>query len=454
MDVLPVVSLYSALQQPQTVCVRGCSSLAGRLLWAETWASFVWAGDSRMRTGKLTALKVKNLTAPGRYGDGGGLWLQVRDSHRRSWLFRYARDGKARQMGLGSTGTVSLAEARAAAEDCRRQLQAGADPLSARAAVEAVRKSAASIVTFRSVAERYLAAHESGWKNAKHRLQWSSTLEAHAYPTIGNRSVASITTGDVMTVLEPIWHVMPETASRLRGRIESVLDYAKAREWRNGENPARWRGHISNMLPRRNKARTVQHHAALPWAKMAAFWAELSEESGTAAAALRFAILTAARTSEVVGARWSEIDIAENVWAVPAARMKAGKEHRVPLSTAAVNLLQPYAAIRSTASSDEFVFAGQREGKPLSTMAMAMLLRRMKRDDVTVHGFRSTFRDWCAETTEYPREVAEAALAHALADKVEAAYRRGDLFEKRKAMMEAWAAFCAGGAQNATATNA
>ena len=406
-----------------------------------------------MAVGKLTTLKVKSLSATGRYGDGGGLWLQVRAAAeavgdkparpvRRSWLFRYMIAGQARQMGLGSLDIVSLAEARAAAIECRKQLLGNVDPIAAREAAQAASRSASKVVTFKEVAERYLAAHESNWRNEKHRWQWRQTLEKHAFPTIGDRPVGTITTGDVMTILEPVWQALPETAARLRGRIESVLDYAKTREWRTGENPARWRGHIANMLPKRNKARTVKHHAALPWTRAASFWARLGEETGTAALALRFTILTAARTGETIGTRWSELDLAAGVWTIPAARMKAGKEHRVPLSTAALAVLQPLATLRTSTSPDAYVFASGRQGKPLSNMAMSMLLRRMERGDLTVHGFRSTFRDWAAESTTYPREVAEAALAHVLTDKVEAAYRRGDLFEKRRAMMEEWAEFC------------
>ncbi len=352
------------------------------------------AGQKRLATGKLTALKVKSLTAPGRYGDGGGLWLQVRDAQHRSWLFRYTRHGKARQMGLGPFGDLSLADARDAAGVCRKQILAGVDPLVARAAAEAVAKAALPAATFKQVAEQYLTAHEASWRNAKHKSQWRSSLERFAYPIIGDQAVASIITGDVMEIIEPIWQVLPETASRVRGRIESILDYAKAREWRSGENPARWRGHIANMLPRRNKARNVQHHPALPWKEMGAFWTELVGEAGIGASALRFTILTAARTGETTGARWSEIDFAEAIWIIPAERMKAGKEHRVPLSVAAMVVLKPLADLRTDKNC--FLFPAKGKGKALSNMAMAMLLRRMSRADLTVHGFRSTFRDWAA----------------------------------------------------------
>ncbi len=341
-------------------------------------------------------------------------------------------------MGLGPVIDISLADARLAAAECRKHLLAGLDPIDKRAA----QRKPARAVTFRAVADMYLAAHESGWRNPQHRWQWSQTLEKHVFPRIGDSPVDAVTTGDVMSILEPIWQTIPETASRVRGRIEVVLDYAKSREWRSGDNPARWRGHIANMLPKRNKARTVQHHAALPWSQMGGFWASLDAETGTAVLALRFTILTAARTGEAIGTRWSELDLPAGVWTVPAARMKAGMEHRVPLSTAAAAVLEPLSARRTSKSPDGYVFAGQRADKPMSNMAMMMLLRRMGRDDLTVHGFRSTFRDWAAESTNYPREVAEAALAHVLADKVEAAYRRGDLFEKRRAMMEEWGDYC------------
>jgi integrase len=293
------------------------------------------------------------------------------------------------------------------------------------------------------VADGYLAVHEIGWRNGKHRQQWKNTLASYAYPHMGAVPVADVNTAHVMTVLEPIWRSKPETASRLRGRIESVLDYAKARGWRTAENAARWRGHVENMLPKRTKVRAVVHHAALPWRWIGAFMAELQQQDGIAALAIQFVILTASRTSEVINARWSEFDMQSGVWTVPATRMKAGREHRVPLSTYAKTVLSAVAPISHTAKNDGFVFPGIRAGKPLSGMAMLMLLRRMERGDLTVHGFRSTFRDWTAEATGYAREVAEAALAHTLGDKVEAAYLRGDLMEKRTRLMTDWAIFCA-----------
>jgi integrase len=389
--------------------------------------------------GKLTAVKVRALTAPGRYGDGKGLWLQVRDAQHRSWLFRFKLFGRERAMGLGPVEDVTLAEAREEADACRKLLRQGIDPIEHRRADRAAKAAAARGITFRDVAERYIAAHAAGWRNAKHAEQWRATLATYAFPVFGDQPVHAIDTGLVMRVLEPIWAAKTETASRLRGRIESVLDYAAARGWRSGENPARWRGHLQKLLPARSKVQRVEHHPALPWRQMGAFMAALRAHDGVAARALEFAILTAARTGEVIGARWAEID--GDVWTVPGERMKAGREHRVPLSAAALAVLSTMKP--DGAAPSEFVFPGGRPGRPLSGMALLMLLRRMGRGDLTAHGFRSTFREWTAEATGYPREVAELALAHVNKDKVEAAYQRGDLFEKRRRLMEEWAAFCA-----------
>ena len=392
-----------------------------------------------MASGKLSALKVKALTSPGRYGDGGGLWLQVRDADHRSWLFRYAIAGKARQMGLGAFPDISLADAREAAQQARASVRQGVDPIEQRRAARSQKKAAAGALTFQQVANKYVAAHEAGWRNEKHRGQWRQTL-ALASETIGNLGVGAIETGDVMRVLEPIWREKPETASRLRGRIESVIDYATAHGWRTGENPARWRGHLAKLLPAPRKLARVKHHTALPWSDMGTFMAELRDQNGVAARALEFTILTATRTNEAIGARWSEISVQEAVWTIPGERMKAGQEHRVPLSDAALAVLEEMEPLRA---STLWVFPGARNEGALSNMAMLMLLRRTGHENLTVHGFRSTFRDWCAETTNYPREVAEQALAHTLTDKVEAAYRRGDLFEKRRRLMADWASFCA-----------
>jgi integrase len=350
-------------------------------------------------------------------------------------------------MGLGSVTDVSLAVARDRALDLYRKVKNGTDPLAereltARSERAAAHHAAVRAITFADVAGRYIAAHEAAWRNAKHRQQWRSTLDTYAIPILGAVPVADVGTSGVLQVLEPIWRVKPETASRLRGRIEAVLDYAKARGWRAGQNPAAWRGHIDHLLPARGKVAVVEHHAALPWREMPAFAEEVARQGSVSAMALLFTVLTAARTGEAIGATWSEVDLAEALWTIPARRMKAGREHRVPLSDAAIAVVNHIAGLRADADKDAPIFPGRSVGTPLSNMAMLALLRRMGRKDMTVHGFRSTFRDWCAEATNYPREVAEAALAHTLPDKVEAAYRRSDLMEKRRSLMADWGRFC------------
>jgi integrase len=388
---------------------------------------------------KLNAVTLAKLNK-GMHGDGGGLWLQVTPTGR-SWIFRFTLNGRAREMGLGPLHTIGLADARLRAQECRQSLLDGRDPIEARKAARLARQlNAAKAVTFRECAERYIAAHKVGWQNPKHAAQWGSTLAAYVYPVFGALPAQSIDVGLVLKAIEPIWTEKSETASRVRGRIESILDYAAARGWRQGENPARWRGHLDKLLPKKTKIRRIEHHAALPYADIAEFMAELRRQEGVAAYALTFAILTAARTGEVMGARWSEVNRAERLWTIPAGRMKAGKEHRVPLSDAALAIIDAMAANRD----GDFVFPGGKAGRPLSNMAFLMLLRRMQRDDLTAHGFRSTFRDWAAECTSFPAEVVEMALAHTVVDKVEAAYRRGDLFEKRRHLMQAWERFCAG----------
>jgi integrase len=394
--------------------------------------------------GKLTPAKVKNATKPGLYGDGAGLWLNVGPTGGKSWLFRFMLNGRAREMGLGPLHTIGLAEARERATAARRLRLDGTDPLDARQA-EKARKAAeaAAAVTFQKAAEGYVKAHRAAWRNAKHAWQWTATLESHVFPVIGELSVASVETGHVTRILEPIWIRLPETAARVRGRIEAVLDYAKTHGWRSGENPARWKGHLQNVLPARDRVSRVEHHAALPWADIGGFMLDLRGQVGMAALALRFAILTAARTGEVIGAQWSEIEMQGAIWTIPAARMKTGKLHRVPLPDAALDVLREAAKLGRTTAPDAPVFAGGNGVRGLSNMAMLALLRRMKRGDLTVHGFRSSFRDWASEVTGYQREVVEQALAHLIPDKVEAAYRRGDLFEKRRRLMADWAAFCA-----------
>jgi integrase len=341
-------------------------------------------------------------------------------------------------MGLGAVEDVSLAQAREAAVEARKLARRGVDPINDREAKRAAAIAARTLNTFKEVADAYQDAHKASWRNAKHRQQWTNTLTTYVYPVLGDTPVAAVCVAQVMQILEPIWQIKPETAGRVRGRIETVLDYASARAWRTGDNPARWRGHLSNLLPARTKVRRVEHHAALPWAEVAAFMGMLADQQGNAALALRFAILTAARTGEVLGATWLEIDLQEKVWTIPAERMKAGRAHRVPLSEPAVALLT------ALPGREGFLLQGRTKDHGMSNMAMLVLLRRMKRTDITPHGFRSTFRDWVAETTDYPSEVAEAALAHVVGDKVEAAYRRGDLFEKRRRLMDEWGVFCGG----------
>jgi integrase len=348
--------------------------------------------------------------------------------------------GTAREMGLGRYPDISLAEARLMAAEARRLKAKGVDPIANREAVRSQeRLEAARSVTFRYCAESYIAARKKGWKNAKHADQWASTLETYAMPVMADLPVQSIDVGMVHRVLEPIWSSKTETASRVRGRIENVLDWATVREFRTGENPARWKGHLENLFPARSKVQKVEHHPALPYVKMGAFMASLKTQDGLGALALQFTILTATRTGEAIGARWSEIDLDAGVWTIPGSRMKAGRDHRVPLSRAALAILRTR---QKSGDKSVFVFPGGTRGKAISNMAMLQTLRRMERGDLTVHGFRSTFRDWAAEQTAIAREVGEAALAHVVGDKVEAAYRRGDLFEKRRKLMDAWATYC------------
>lgn len=388
---------------------------------------------------KLTALAVNRAKEPGYYGDGGGLYLQVSKTGTKSWIFRYVRAGKERQMGLGPLHTISLAQAREHARKCRSMLLAGEDPLELRRAQQLEETlERAKTITFDYCAKAYIDAHRGSWKNAKHAAQWESTMATYASPIIGNLPVASIDTALVVKVLQPIWEEKTETATRVRSRIENILDWATVSHFRTGDNPARWRGHLDNLLADPSRVARVAHHAALPWQEIGNFMVDLRQREGTSARAVEFAILTAARSGEVRGARWSEVDLDAAIWTVPAERMKAGREHRVPLSTAALALLKAMPDV------GEHIFPGQRGDAPLSDMSLTAVLRRMGRNDVTVHGFRSTFRDWCAESVgnSFPREVCEHALAHSLPDKVEAAYRRGDLIEKRKVLMQVWADYC------------
>ncbi|MCJ2067708.1 integrase arm-type DNA-binding domain-containing protein [Methylobacterium sp. J-030] len=383
-------------------------------------------------------MKVSRTREPGLYADGGGLYLQVTNAEARSWIFRFMLNGRARSMGLGSLHTLTLAEARSKATECRKLCLEGIDPIEARENVRAAaRLDAANTITFDACSEAYIEAHRKGWRNPKHADQWRNTLATYASPVFGPLPVQAVDTGLVMRAIEPIWGDKTETATRVRGRIEAVLDWAATRGYRQGENPARWRGHLQNLLPKRSKVQRVEHHAALPFTEISDFVRLLRAQAGTSSLALEFTILTAARTGEVIGATWDEIDLAERTWTVPAERMKGGREHRVPLCDRAVVILKSFRVL-----GDRYVFPGGKRGKPLSNMAMLELLKRMGRPDLTVHGFRSTFRDWAAETTHFPNEMVEMALAHIIENRVEAAYRRGDLFAKRRELMSEWADAC------------
>ena len=386
------------------------------------------------RINRLNARTVETLKTPGRHADGGNLYLVITPTGGRHWAFLYRSRGRLREMGLGSAGAVGLARARELAAQCRAQLADGVDPIDARRVDEA--KGEAS---FRAVAEDLHASKKGEWRNAKSEAQWLTTLENHG-GAIWHKRVDEITVADVLAVLKPIWIAKAETAGRVRGRIEAVLDAARVRGLlpEDRANPARWRGTLSYLLPKRQRLQRG-HLKAMPFADVAAFVSDVRERPAIAARCLEFAILTAARSGEALGARWSEIDMAACLWTLPGTRMKAGKTHRVPLSDRCMALLREMEHVRSPGSA--FVFPGTKAGRPLSVMALEMLLRRMKVDD-TVHGFRSTFRDWCGECTSYPREIAEAALSHQVGDAVERAYRRGDALEKRRALMQAWADYC------------
>ena len=400
-----------------------------------------------MREGnKLSAAAVRNAKEPGLYGDGHGLYLQVSAFRTKAWVFRYMIDGVPRKMGLGAIHTTSLAEARAAALEARKLTRKGVDPIEAEAATRRQRKlEAAKAISFKQCADKYIEANRASWKNDKHADQWFATFNetrrgSKVFPAatqaINDLPVSAIDTGLILKALEPIWTKTPELASRIRGRIERVLDWARVRGYREGENPARWEGHLKETLPARSRL-TRGHHDAVPYADMPEFMAELRAKPGVSARALELTVLVAARTSEVIGAKWSEFDLKTKLWTVPAERMKAGKEHRIPLSDRALEILS------SLPREGEFVFCGARSGKPLSNMAMLELVRGMRGKGATVHGFRSSFRDWAAEQTSYPNELCEIALAHAVSDKTEAAYRRGDMMEKRRRLMADWTAYCA-----------
>ena len=390
---------------------------------------------------RLTAKGIDNLTRPGNHHDGLGLYLQVAKTGGKSWLLKYTISGKAREMGLGSQHDVTLEAARKA-RDAQRALLKGelrVDPVEVRLAQR--RQSAvesAKSKTFNECAAAYIKDHKAEWRNAKYPKEWASTLETYAAPTFGTLPVGSVDTGMVMTVLDPIWRTKTETANRVRGRIEVILDWATVHGFRSGDNPARWRGHLDKLLPKPSKVRPVQHRDALPYGDVPAFLEALRKHSGTAVQALEIVIFTAARVSEVVGATWAEFDLKDATWTIPGSRIKSGREHRIPLSTAALKVLQRL----HTTKQNEFVFPGQKVGKPLTIAAPMKQLRDMGHEKLTVHGFRSSFRDWCGEQTNFPREIAEAALSHVVKDKTEAAYARGDLFDKRAKLMQAWAQYC------------
>ena len=395
---------------------------------------------------KLSATFVKKTKRPGKYGDGHNLYLQIYESARKdgsvvitkSWLFRYSRFGKDTWLGLGPYPDVSLSEARDLATAERKKIRQGIDPLTDKQTRRrAMRLTHDNMMTFTECARKYIDSQEPGWSNPKHVAQWRSTLNNIAGPVFGHLAVDQIDTSLVLRCIEPIWKTKTETASRLRGRIEAVLDWATVSGYRKGDNPARWRGHLDKMLPKPSKVAKVEHHPALPYHEIGAFMKKLSAADGVAVRALEVTIFTATRTNEVIQAHWTEIDLDSGLWIIPAERMKANREHRVPLSQAAVK------ALKSLTGHDKtYVFPGHRRDTHLSNTAMLAVLNRLSRSDITVHGFRSTFRDWAAEQTNYPREVCESALAHTLRDKTEAAYRRGDLLEKRRQLMTEWANYC------------
>ena len=387
-----------------------------------------------------SARTVETLTKAGRHNAGDNLYLSITKAGSKRWVFLYSFGGQRRELGLGSAakGFVSLSEAREKAIEARKVINSGDDP------VKVMGKSARAIAergipSFGSFADDYLTAHGPKFRNDKHKAQWTMTLTTYCAP-IRSKPINEIDTADVLKVLQPIWAKIPETASRLRGRIENVLDSAKAQGFRDGlENPARWKGHLKSILPARQRL-TRGHHAALPYDDLPSLLTALRAKQATAALALELCILTATRSGEILNATWSEFDLSKGVWTIPAIRMKAGQEHRVPLTARALDILQSLHKLKL--EHNDHVFAGNAQGKPLSNMAMTMLLKRMGQTEITVHGFRSTFRDWASEQTSFPHEVCEMALAHTIGNKAEAAYRRGDLFDKRRKLMDAWAAFC------------
>ena len=384
---------------------------------------------------KLSDRQVKAEKRPGRFADGNGLYLQVSQSGAKSWLFRFMQDGRSREMGLGSTNAVSLAEARTTAIECKRLLRDGIDPINDRKErlfkTKAEKKDA---LTFKHCAKEYLKAHSASWKSDRHAEIWASSVKRYAEPVIGEMPINLVDHGHIMRVLDPIWRTKTETAKKLRGRLESILDWATVQDYRKGENPARWKGHLDKLLPKPSEVSKVKHFPALPYQEINAFMDELRQREAPSALALRLIILTATRSGELRGAVWPEFNLANATWTIPAERMKAGKEHTVPLCPEAVSILE---ALPRMANTDH-LFTGAKSGKPLSDVVFKKLMERMNRVGITTHGFRSTFRDWAAEQTSFPREVIENALAHRLKDKAEAAYFRSNLLNKRRELMNKW----------------
>ena len=406
----------------------------------------------------LTELKIKHAK-PGYWLDGDGLYLQVSQSGAKSWIYRFQINGKRREMGLGSLGNVTAKEARRRAAEARALVHNKIDPLEhrkqqAQAAAARAAQVAAGAITFKKVSLEYIEANRAGWKNVKHVSQWENSLATYAYPVMGDTPIGEVDTAMVLEVVNPIWHSKTETAKRLRGRIELVLSYAKAKGYRSGENPAAWRGHLENVLPKPGKIAPHKPQPALPYDRMSEFMGDLRQREGVSVLCLEFVILTACRSGEALKAKWSEIDEEKGVWTIPAERMKASREHRVPLSDAAMAVIEDAKKV----SQGEYIFPGVRSGKPMTDMSLTSLVKRMDaervRDGVerwldktsgkriVPHGFRSSIRDWAAEVTHYPGEMAEMALAHTVGNKVEAAYRRGDMFEKRRQLMADWATWC------------
>ena len=406
----------------------------------EAATAFLARPRIRQRVGqRLTPAAIKQARTPGeKLADGNGLWLIVEAPHRRYWQYRYQWQGRTKSMSFGSLDRVGPAEARALHAECRLLVERGINPMERRqAAIEILRPppTPQARETFAFAADEYIAAHKAGWKHPKHRQQWRNTLAA-TYPLIGDVPVRAIVTADVLKVLNPIWQVKPETASRLRGRIEAVIDYATVRGWRErGPNPAAWHGHLEHALAPKGKLRPPEPHPALDWREAPAFMTQLRDEAGMGALALAFAILTAARSGEVRGARWGEIDLTTGIWTVPGSRMKAGREHRVPLSRPALMILLRLAEVRDGSG---LIFFGRERGKPLSDMTLGAVLKRMGRGDLTAHGFRSSFRDWVADNGK-PADAAERALAHVIGNKTRGAYERTDLLDVRRKLMAEWA---------------